>query len=170
MLLGLFQKWLGGNSVGLSPWDHITIAVADRGVLTVTGTPARHGPADGDRGPVIGFVLHREGTTAPTIYVSGDTVLFDVFGRRFSISLIFAPQFSSWGRLRCRSFPHTSRSQRMKQLAWQKLCPTLRSSPFITKDGSTSPNREPILAEPSLARGLPIVCYGFQVAGAVSFR
>lgn len=62
---------LGGRAVGLAPWESASI-----GPLTITATPARHGPENGDRGPVIGFILespHVEGAT----YVSGDTVLYD---------------------------------------------------------------------------------------------
>lgn len=70
-------KRLDANSVGFSPWDHIAISVGNEGVLTVTGTPARHGPADGHRGPVVGFLLRRGGTSGHTIYISGDTVFFD---------------------------------------------------------------------------------------------
>jgi L-ascorbate metabolism protein UlaG (beta-lactamase superfamily) len=67
---------LGGNAVGLAPWQHVTVPIGNQEGLSVTGTPARHGPADADRGPVIGFVLQRAGTTGPAIYNSGDTVFF----------------------------------------------------------------------------------------------
>jgi len=40
----------------------------------VTAVPARHGPAGGDRGPVLGFVVEGEGRR---VYFSGDTVWFD---------------------------------------------------------------------------------------------
>jgi L-ascorbate metabolism protein UlaG (beta-lactamase superfamily) len=45
-------------------------------MLRVTATPARHGPAGGDRGPVIGFALTRDDAPG-TVYVSGDTVWYD---------------------------------------------------------------------------------------------
>jgi len=64
-------KRLGGGAIGLSPGESTTV-----GGLTITATPARHGPANGDRGPVIGFILEspdEEGVT----YVSGDTVLYE---------------------------------------------------------------------------------------------
>jgi hypothetical protein len=41
----------------------------------VTATPARHGPAGGDRGPVIGFVLRISDGSLPPVYVSGDTAV-----------------------------------------------------------------------------------------------
>src|SRR5512143_3336552 len=56
-------------------------------MVQVTGTPARHGPVDSDRGPVTGFVL----TTASlsgAVYLSGDTVWYDgvaEVGRRFTV-------------------------------------------------------------------------------------
>jgi L-ascorbate metabolism protein UlaG (beta-lactamase superfamily) len=58
---------LGGNAVGLQPWE--AIEVED---VTVTAVPAQHGPDGTDHltGPVIGFVLEAEGL--PRVYVSGD--------------------------------------------------------------------------------------------------
>lgn len=64
---------LGGRARGLAPWQSIDLPTPAGAVVRVTGTPARHGPVDGDRGPVTGFVL----TTAATpgaVYLSGDTV------------------------------------------------------------------------------------------------
>jgi L-ascorbate metabolism protein UlaG (beta-lactamase superfamily) len=57
---------LGGNAVGLSPWEEVHV----KG-LKVVATPARHGPVDGDRGPVIGFMLQDD------VYISGDTVWYE---------------------------------------------------------------------------------------------
>lgn len=48
---------LGSNAVGLSSLERIDLEKPGRPTLSVTATPARHGPADADRGPVIGFVL-----------------------------------------------------------------------------------------------------------------
>jgi L-ascorbate metabolism protein UlaG (beta-lactamase superfamily) len=42
---------LGGNAVGLAPWETVGLPDQDGRVLRVTGTPARRGPEDGDRGP-----------------------------------------------------------------------------------------------------------------------
>ena len=66
---------LGGNAVGLAPWRSVDLPTADGRVLRVTGTPARHGPAGGDRGPVAGFVLALTESPKSAIYISGDTVL-----------------------------------------------------------------------------------------------
>jgi L-ascorbate metabolism protein UlaG (beta-lactamase superfamily) len=68
---------LGGNAKGLAPWEPIELTAPDGRVLRITATPARHGPADGDRGPVIGFVLQFADAPDEAIYVSGDTVWYE---------------------------------------------------------------------------------------------
>jgi L-ascorbate metabolism protein UlaG (beta-lactamase superfamily) len=76
---------LGGAAVGLEPWDAVELP-GPTGTLRVTATPARHGPAHMDRGPVIGFVLEVE--RAAPIYVSGDTVWYEGMAevaRRFTV-------------------------------------------------------------------------------------
>ena len=60
---------LGGGATGLSAWERTEV-----GAVTVTATPARHGPEGGDRGPCIGFVLEGDG---PALYFSGDTVFYE---------------------------------------------------------------------------------------------
>jgi len=73
---GSAAQRLGGSAVGLGPWETIELAGAGGAMLRVTATPARHGPAHLDRGPVIGFLL--EGSApAGAIYLSGDTVWYD---------------------------------------------------------------------------------------------
>jgi L-ascorbate metabolism protein UlaG (beta-lactamase superfamily) len=67
---------LGGNASGLATWEQRELGSSEGTMLRVTATPARHGPAGGDRGPVIGFALTREDVPG-TVYVSGDTVWFD---------------------------------------------------------------------------------------------
>jgi L-ascorbate metabolism protein UlaG (beta-lactamase superfamily) len=79
---------LGGNAAGLGFWQETWIAAAGSEPLTVTATPARHGPAGGDRGPVIGFALAFADAPEAVIYVSGDTVWFDgvaEVARRFDV-------------------------------------------------------------------------------------
>jgi L-ascorbate metabolism protein UlaG (beta-lactamase superfamily) len=68
---------LGGNAVGLAPWEARVLAAQKGGALRVRATPARHGPPDADRGPVLGFALDFPDTSADTIYVSGDTVWYE---------------------------------------------------------------------------------------------
>jgi L-ascorbate metabolism protein UlaG (beta-lactamase superfamily) len=68
---------LGGNAVGLTAWEHLDLQTPDNRIVRVTSTPARHGPANGDRGPVTGFVLQCVDTAESSVYISGDTVWFD---------------------------------------------------------------------------------------------
>ncbi|HYC32083.1 MAG TPA: MBL fold metallo-hydrolase [Gemmatimonadales bacterium] len=86
---------LGGNALGLVPWQCHDVPTPDGGTLRITATPARHGPPDGDRGPVVGFVLALTEPREQVVYVSGDTVWFDGIaevGRRFApaVALLFA--------------------------------------------------------------------------------
>lgn len=72
---------LGGTARGLAPWEHVELPRPDGGALTVTATPAQHGP-DGCEpitGEVIGFVL--TAADLPTVYVSGDNASLDVVER-----------------------------------------------------------------------------------------
>jgi L-ascorbate metabolism protein UlaG (beta-lactamase superfamily) len=70
---------LGGKVKGLAPWEHATLAKPSGQRLTVTATPARHGPAGIEplSGDVIGFVLGVDSLAAPLIYLTGDTVWYD---------------------------------------------------------------------------------------------
>ena len=68
---------LGANAIGLRNWEPIEIPTKDNRVLTITGTPCRHGPIDGDRGPVTGFVLNFKNETQGAVYITGDTVWYE---------------------------------------------------------------------------------------------
>ncbi len=79
---------LGERAIGLAPWQSVDLPAPGGRVLRVTGTPARHGPAGGDRGPVTGFVLSFAGSSENAVYVSGDTVWYEgvaEVSKRFSI-------------------------------------------------------------------------------------
>ncbi|MGC2209026.1 MAG: MBL fold metallo-hydrolase [Candidatus Korobacteraceae bacterium] len=81
---------LGGNAVGLAHWQQYEIPTRNGRVLRITGTPARHGPPNGDRGPVTGFVLEYKDEPGDAIYVSGDTVWYEgvaEVARRFDVSV-----------------------------------------------------------------------------------
>lgn len=83
-------KRLNGNAVGLENWQTIEVPGQNNRTIRITGTPCRHGPADGDRGPVTGFVLQYEGDDQDGIYISGDTVWYEgveEVARRFEIRL-----------------------------------------------------------------------------------
>ena len=68
---------LGAPAEGFAPWATTELKGKDGGLLEITATPARHGPAGIEplSGDVIGFVLTPK--NHPPIYVSGDTVWFD---------------------------------------------------------------------------------------------
>jgi L-ascorbate metabolism protein UlaG (beta-lactamase superfamily) len=83
-------KRLGGHAEGLSPWASTELSGNGRS-LTVTATPARHGPAGIEplSGDVIGFVLTSRDSRP--IYISGDTVWYDgvaEVARRFKAGLV----------------------------------------------------------------------------------
>lgn len=68
---------LGAPATGLVPWATTELTAPDGRRLRVTGTPARHGPDGGDRGPVVGFVLAWSDEPDRAVYISGDTVWYD---------------------------------------------------------------------------------------------
>ena len=79
---------LGPPAHGMAPWQSVEIPSPDKRVLRVTATPARHGPAHADRGPVIGFVLTFDDRPDDGVYLSGDTVWYEdlrEISRKFSI-------------------------------------------------------------------------------------
>lgn len=82
---------LGSNAVGLKNWETIEIPTKDGRVLMVTGTPCRHGPVGGDRGPVTGFVLNFKDETRGSVYITGDTVWFEGIeevAKRFDVRIV----------------------------------------------------------------------------------
>jgi L-ascorbate metabolism protein UlaG (beta-lactamase superfamily) len=85
---------LGGRAVGLRPWQSHQLRAADGTVVTVTATPAHHGPSllVPVAGPVIGFVVEWEGQSGGAVWISGDTVLYRGIrqvAERFSIGTAF---------------------------------------------------------------------------------
>jgi L-ascorbate metabolism protein UlaG (beta-lactamase superfamily) len=88
---------LAGHAEGLKPWDAKTLTAPSGQSLTVTATPARHGPAGIEpfSGDVIGFVLSFADPQRRAIYITGDTVWYDAVAdavRRFrpGVVLLFA--------------------------------------------------------------------------------
>ena len=67
---------LGGNAVGMAPFETRTFEARNGRKLFLTATPARHGPVGIDVGDVIGFTL---GVDRPgdLIYITGDTLWFE---------------------------------------------------------------------------------------------
>ena len=83
-------KRLGGVAEGLAPGES-TKLTNPAGTLTITATPARHGPAGIEplAGEVIGFVLSLAG--GRPIYITGDTVWYEgvaEVARRFQAGLV----------------------------------------------------------------------------------
>lgn len=77
---------VGGGAVPLAPGQS-TMCRGAAGEGRITATPARHGPAGGDRGPCVGFVVEAGGAI---VYVSGDTIWFEdlePIGQRFAIDV-----------------------------------------------------------------------------------
>lgn len=86
-------KRLGGHAEGLLPWASTELTAPDGRSLTVTATPARHGPAGIEplSGDVIGFVVTSKESDSYSIYISGDTVWFDgvaEVARRFPARIV----------------------------------------------------------------------------------
>ena len=83
------------KAVGLAPWQSHDTPTPDGRVLRITATPARHGPSDGDRGPVTGFILAFTGRSDSIVYISGDTVWYEdvaEVSRRYqpAVAMLFA--------------------------------------------------------------------------------
>jgi L-ascorbate metabolism protein UlaG (beta-lactamase superfamily) len=74
---GAGAERLGQNALGLAPWQSFDAPVPNGRILRIIGTPARHGPPDGDRGPVVGFALFFADNPADVLYISGDTVWYE---------------------------------------------------------------------------------------------
>ncbi|MEH2481568.1 L-ascorbate metabolism protein UlaG (beta-lactamase superfamily) [Nitrobacteraceae bacterium AZCC 2146] len=86
-------KRLGAHAEGFAPWASTELTSADGRSLTVTATPARHGPAGIEpmSGDVIGFVLTPKAPGSRPIYITGDTVWYDgvaEVARRFKASVV----------------------------------------------------------------------------------
>jgi L-ascorbate metabolism protein UlaG (beta-lactamase superfamily) len=93
---------LGGEAVGLAPFETRTLANGKGQSLLLTATPARHGPVGVDVGEVVGFALGRE-RPGDLLYLTGDTLWFDgtaEVARRFSpaVVVLFAGAAEPRGR------------------------------------------------------------------------
>jgi L-ascorbate metabolism protein UlaG (beta-lactamase superfamily) len=81
---------LGGNAVGLAPFETRSLEGRNGKKLFVTATPARHGPLGVDAGDVVGFALGIE-RPGDLIYITGDTLWFEgtaEVARRFSPKVV----------------------------------------------------------------------------------
>lgn len=70
---------LKGGSIGLQTWESTTISAPNGDQITITSTPARHGPAGIEKisGDVTGFILTVQGEKNFEIYITGDTVYYE---------------------------------------------------------------------------------------------
>lgn len=81
---------LGGNAVGIDPFETRTLKGASGKTLFVTATPARHGPVGIDAGDVVGFALGVE-QPGDLLYITGDTLWFEgtaEVARRFAPKIV----------------------------------------------------------------------------------
>lgn len=69
---------LGGNAIGLQPWEMHVISKTLGSLLQIAATPARHGPQGIEplSGDVTGFVISSKTNAFKPLYVTGDTVWF----------------------------------------------------------------------------------------------
>lgn len=84
---------LGNDAIAIGNWETIEIQTKDNRLLAITGTPCRHGPINGDRGPVTGFLLNYSGQANGAIYVTGDTVWYEGIeevSKRFDVAIVIA--------------------------------------------------------------------------------
>jgi hypothetical protein len=95
---------LGGNALGLTPFETKTFEGPGSRRLLITGTPARHGPVGIEpySGDVIGFLLGEE-EEGDAVYVTGDTVWYEgtaEVARRYSpkVVIVFAGAAEPRGR------------------------------------------------------------------------
>lgn len=85
---------LGGNAVGLAPWEtHKFASVDGTDALQITATPARHGPPGIEpvTGDVVGFVVAPANRPDEAVYITGDTVWYEgvaEVARRFAVRSI----------------------------------------------------------------------------------
>ena len=144
---------------------------------TVTATPARHGPAGGDRGPVIGFVLTDCNAGENTTYISGDTVWYEGLAEvaaRFEIhyAVLFMGAARVAGRWSSESDAYGRRGDRGGEnftrranhsTALRRLAALLREPPRISKEHFAAPGwkRDCYGASPAYALTCPPLkrCY-----------
>jgi L-ascorbate metabolism protein UlaG (beta-lactamase superfamily) len=86
-------KRLGDHVEGLAPWSTTELVGRDGRLLSITATPARHGPAGIEplAGDVIGFVVSSNKSDSRPIYLTGDTVWYDgvaEVARRFKAGVV----------------------------------------------------------------------------------
>lgn len=69
---------LGGDTIGLRPWEQTLIHRPSTSPISITATPARHGPRFSRAvvGDATGFAVQRPHDDRVAVWMSGDSVLF----------------------------------------------------------------------------------------------
>jgi L-ascorbate metabolism protein UlaG (beta-lactamase superfamily) len=81
---------LGGNALGITPFETRVLVGPSGKKLLITATPARHGPVGVDVGDVVGFAVGLE-RPGDLVYVTGDSLWFDgtaEVARRFAPRIV----------------------------------------------------------------------------------
>jgi L-ascorbate metabolism protein UlaG (beta-lactamase superfamily) len=131
-------KRLGGNAIGFAPWQTMEVKTPDGRPLLITATPARHGPfgCEARSGPVVGFAVRPpDSAIEGALYVSGDTVWYEGVAE-VARWIHVTTAVLNMGAARVEAAgpaPLTMTADDGVQ-----PCPTPRSSPFTSMDGSTS--------------------------------
>jgi L-ascorbate metabolism protein UlaG (beta-lactamase superfamily) len=152
---------LEGRAEGLAPWQSTELTKANGDRLTITATPARHGPAHADRGPCIGFIVSSNDSSDSVLYLSGDTVWYDgvaEVARRYSVAV--AVLFMGAARVEGRGVPGISRSRARRESRRHAPLGKRRSCPSTTKAGLILPSTAMRSTGPSTRRGPGTVCTG----------
>jgi L-ascorbate metabolism protein UlaG (beta-lactamase superfamily) len=84
-----------GSSIGLNTWERYTLDAPNGDKITITSTPARHGPSGIEKisGDVTGFIVAVSGKANYEVYITGDTVYYDgvaEVAKRFNPAYVFA--------------------------------------------------------------------------------
>ncbi|MET0637526.1 MAG: MBL fold metallo-hydrolase [Chitinophagaceae bacterium] len=85
---------LKGKLTGMRPWQTEVVTAPDGTEITITATPARHGPAgfESISGEVIGFVISVKDAGLMELYITGDTTYYEgvaEVARRFNPRYVF---------------------------------------------------------------------------------
>ncbi|MEN0053805.1 MAG: MBL fold metallo-hydrolase [Mucilaginibacter sp.] len=84
-----------GSSIGLHPWESYIMDAPNGDKVTITSTPARHGPAGIEKisGEVTGYIITVSGSANYELYITGDTVYYDgvaQVAKKYKPAYIFA--------------------------------------------------------------------------------
>ena len=83
------------NAKGLAPWENLIVHSTTEIEISITATPARHGPPDIEKitGEVIGFIISIKGKQNLQLYITGDTFFYEgvqEVSKKFQPKYVFA--------------------------------------------------------------------------------